>query len=113
MSRRSSTLDLRSGYGPRLVPLPEAAAPDFVLGEYAPGCAGTDPEVFYPAGDHDSSYNAARAVCLRCALVVECGDWAIETGQPWGMWGAMTPIQRRRERERRGLPPQELMDDAA
>lgn len=61
-------------------------------------CRDEDPEIFFvdpgqPAVD-------AKAICVRCPVISECLEWAIETRQHYGVWGGMT--QRERESVRRG-----------
>lgn len=38
----------------------------------------------------------ARAICLRCPVRAECLDWALKLPELHGLWGAMSPRQRRR-----------------
>lgn len=59
------------------------------------GCAPTkvDPDLFFPdevAGEH-----IATAVCRTCPVKDDCGEWAVNTGQQHGVWGAMTTRQMR------------------
>jgi WhiB family redox-sensing transcriptional regulator len=49
-------------------------------------CNGVDPAVFYPR--HTSGNAAAIAICQQCPHRKPCLDWAIETGQNFGVWGA-------------------------
>ena len=37
----------------------------------------------------------ARAVCRRCEVVDTCLQWALESGQDAGVWGAMSEDERR------------------
>jgi len=63
---------------------------------YADGlCAQTDPEIFYP--DKGGSTREAKAICQRCPVIEPCRDWAVSTGQRFGVWGGLS------ERERRAL----------
>lgn len=43
----------------------------------------------------------AKAVCARCALRVDCLDYALETDQQDGVWGGTTPWERARIVKRR------------
>jgi len=46
----------------------------------------------------------ARRVCQRCPVQSECLQWAIDLPEKFGMWGGLTPKQRRRQSlTRRGL----------
>lgn len=51
-----------------------------------------DPEWFYPG----RGGSAARAVevCQRCPALSQCRDWALETGQQFGVWGGTTAEHR-------------------
>lgn len=37
----------------------------------------------------------AKNICRSCPIVKECGDWALDTRQPFGIWGGMTERDRR------------------
>lgn len=55
-------------------------------------CRGADTNLFFPhAGHHPAR---ALAICGRCPHRAECGDWAIDTGQAFGVWGGLTPEDR-------------------
>jgi WhiB family redox-sensing transcriptional regulator len=73
-------------------------------------CLGVDPDLFFavpggPAGGRKREDMArakeAKRVCGGCPVVVECGDYAVTTRQPEGVWGGKTPKQRQQERARR------------
>lgn len=52
-------------------------------------------EAFFP---HPSEYEliaAAKAVCARCPVRAECLDEAMSAGMTDGIWGGMTPEERR------------------
>lgn len=38
---------------------------------------------------------AAKALCAECPLKVECLQVALEAGEPYGIWGGLTPEERR------------------
>jgi WhiB family redox-sensing transcriptional regulator len=66
-------------------------------------CKDADPDLFFPitwdelpgrAGDE------ARRICQACPVRPACLDWAVQTGEPDGMWGGTTPAERRRLRAR-------------
>lgn len=56
-------------------------------------CAQTDPEIFHP--DKGGSTREAKAVCARCPVLAECRDWAISSGQRFGVWGGLSERERR------------------
>ena len=39
---------------------------------------------------------AAKAVCARCDVRVQCADYAIRAREPYGVWGGMTEEERER-----------------
>lgn len=70
-------------------------------------CAGEDPELFFPIGTSGPAQlqaEAAKAICRRCPVKDECLQWAFESGQDAGVWGAMTEEERREYRVRHGMP---------
>ena len=78
-----------------------ARDPDFIPAGMVPPCREVDPELFFPVlGD---KYEEAREVCQTCPLVQPCGQWAIDTNERFGMWGALTPEERSTQRWLRAL----------
>ena len=55
-------------------------------------CASTDPEIFFP--EPGASVTSALTVCSRCPVIDQCRAWALETREPHGIWGGLTPNQR-------------------
>jgi WhiB family redox-sensing transcriptional regulator len=67
-------------------------------------CIGLPLELFFPIGEVNSpSSHIARAklVCGRCAVVSECLSAAIRTSEPEGIWGGLTPAERKALQRRR------------
>jgi WhiB family transcriptional regulator, redox-sensing transcriptional regulator len=55
-------------------------------------CQREDPELFFPIaaiGPAVDQVNAAKAVCLRCAVCAACLSYGLETRQE-GIWGGTT-----------------------
>lgn len=44
----------------------------------------------------------AVSMCNACPMVHECRDWGVRH-ERYGIWGGMTPADRKRERQRLGL----------
>ena len=70
-------------------------------------CVGEDPELFFPVGTTGpaaSQIDAAKAVCVRCDVRLECLEWAMGTSQGSGVWGGLSEEERRalRRARRRG-----------
>ncbi|MEU6998723.1 WhiB family transcriptional regulator [Nonomuraea sp. NPDC046570] len=64
-------------------------------------CRNSDPALFFPLtwdGRTAPHTAVARRVCLGCPVRLPCLEWAVETGEPDGMWGGTTPDERRRIR---------------
>lgn len=70
--------------------------------DYA-ACAYVDPALFFPEKGDGRSYRLAKAICLGCPVVRECGEYALGNNERFGVWAATS------ERDRRKL----LKGDAA
>lgn len=67
-------------------------------------CRDEDPELFYPEHGKFSTPGVKTAIriCRGCPVINECLNWALATGDSFGVLGGMTPQQRtkyRRDRE--------------
>ncbi|MGH8900018.1 MAG: WhiB family transcriptional regulator [Egibacteraceae bacterium] len=40
----------------------------------------------------------AKAICARCHVRQDCGEWALATNQQDGVWGSMSEDERRSQR---------------
>jgi WhiB family redox-sensing transcriptional regulator len=66
-------------------------------------CRDEDPELFFPIGTARpalAQVEPARAVCSGCPVRDDCLQWALSTGQAAGVWGGLTPDERRALRRR-------------
>ena len=75
-------------------------------------CKDEDPELFFPtgnAGPAASQIEAAKAICSRCPVRLECLEWAMCTAQDSGVWGGLSEEERRAlsrsPRRRSSFPP--------
>ncbi|MET0423629.1 MAG: WhiB family transcriptional regulator [Actinoplanes sp.] len=60
------------------------------------GCAELlDPDVMFP--DKPEQVPVAKRVCAPCPFRRSCADWALQTGQLYGVWGGVTAGERRRQ----------------
>lgn len=59
-------------------------------------CRSVDPELFFPG--RGESTREAKAACAGCPVRVECLDYAIANGERHGIWGGLSPRERRRAR---------------
>lgn len=57
-------------------------------------CNQTDPEAFFP--DRGGSTRAAKAVCLGCAVRLECLNFALDNSERYGVWGGLSERERRK-----------------
>lgn len=57
-------------------------------------CYDVNPEVFFPKPGVNPI--EALAICGRCPHRDECREWAIDTGQRYGVWGGTTQQERAR-----------------
>ncbi|HZD65484.1 MAG TPA: WhiB family transcriptional regulator [Acidimicrobiales bacterium] len=67
-------------------------------------CMGVDPELFFP--QRGSSTREAKAVCRGCVVQQECLDYALASGEKFGIWGGLSERERRRVRRHRSLAAQ-------
>lgn len=64
-------------------------------------CREADPELFFhPQNERGLARlrrdRAAKAVCARCDVRVQCADYAIRAREPYGVWGGLTEEERER-----------------
>ena len=67
-------------------------------------CRHADPELFFPvarAGPALVQLARAKKVCARCPVRTPCLEFALETGQDFGVWGGTSEEERRVMRRRR------------
>ncbi|MDH2429629.1 WhiB family transcriptional regulator [Sphaerisporangium sp. TRM90804] len=67
-------------------------------------CLSEDPELFFPIsakGPGHTQLERAKAVCHRCPVQATCLDYAMDTGQEYGIWGGTDPDERRAEAARK------------
>jgi WhiB family redox-sensing transcriptional regulator len=72
-------------------------------------CRGMDSGVFFhPDGERNPSRARrtaqAKEVCGRCPVVEQCREFALQTREPFGVWGGLAEAERRVILERRGIP---------
>lgn len=56
-------------------------------------CQNWDPEIFFADPRADSM--EAKRVCAGCPVRRECLEYALRTDQRFGVWGALTELERR------------------
>lgn len=65
----------------------------------AAACSGYDPETWFPVSETGASsavqIEQAKAICAICPLQAACLEWATDRGIDYGIWGGLTPSERR------------------
>ena len=74
-------------------------------------CRGTDTALFYDL--HPLAVAAAKTVCTRCPVRVECRDDAQQRGEEFGVWGGLAADERPPPRPPSSQPgqPPSISDD--
>lgn len=62
-------------------------------------CRGADLDVFFhPPGEREPSRSvrvaAARAFCASCPVREQCAEFALQTREPYGIWGGLSEDER-------------------
>ena len=55
-------------------------------------CRGSDPEAFFPPGEVDAT--PAKYVYAPCEVQTDCLEYALRTGQRYGVWGGHSEEER-------------------
>ena len=63
-------------------------------------CQGLDTNLFFT--ERGESTAQVKAVCKACPVRVDCLNYALDTGQHFGVWGGVSERGRRRMRRGRG-----------
>jgi len=61
-------------------------------------CLDEDPELFFPVGDTGPALlqvAEAKAVCAECPVRAQCVEFALTLGLNEGIFGGLTPDERR------------------
>ena len=69
-------------------------------------CRGIDSSIFFSPDSERGTARArresrAKQICEGCPVLVQCRDHALNTGEPYGVWGGMTELDRKRQARRR------------
>lgn len=66
-------------------------------------CRDHTDNLFFPVGETGTAVRAiamAKAVCRDCPVGLDCLNYAVSTGQRFGIWGGMDENERRHLRRR-------------
>ena len=61
-------------------------------------CLGVDPDLFFP--ERGASTREAKEVCRGCVVKQDCLEYALATGEKFGIWGGMSERERRKIRRK-------------
>lgn len=76
-------------------------------------CRSTDPDAFFPEQHLPNLYVQLKRICDNCEMLSACADYAIRF-EDLGYWGGLSPSERRRIRQARGISiSSELRQSAA
>lgn len=66
-------------------------------------CRHSDPELFFPVTGRGPALRQqakAKRVCASCPVRIECLDYALQSGEGFGVWGGASEQERRLMRRR-------------
>ena len=70
--------------------------------EGPPLCAETAPDIFFIDSEEGATpaqiyagRKLAKQICSECPYQIRCAEWAIEKHETLGIWGGLTPRERR------------------
>lgn len=66
-------------------------------------CRHHDVDTFFPGRGDMHGIARAISICRGCSVTEICLNYALESNEPFGIWGGMTGKQRRREKRLRRL----------
>ncbi|MDI6630176.1 MAG: WhiB family transcriptional regulator [Rhodococcus sp. (in: high G+C Gram-positive bacteria)] len=91
---------MRNDFGAIALPRPTADVWDWQL---QASCRDHSTRTFFPPRDlrersRTRAEEAAKQICRPCPVRGECLRYALDSGEPYGVWGGLTPIERFRLR---------------
>lgn len=63
-------------------------------------CRSVPPDLFYPppgGGGHEGA-KVAKSVCAACPVRLDCLNYALDTGERFGIWGGLDDGEREKLR---------------
>ena len=64
-------------------------------------CKGANANLFFP--ERGASTRTAKGICRECQVRGACLEFAITTGEKFGIWGGLSERERRRIRRERQI----------
>lgn len=86
MSTRTALEFSPGAAGPLFSPDEDLSWQDLAL------CAEVDPELWFP--EKGGGTRKPKRICRMCEVRTECLEYALETGQRFGIWGGLSPQER-------------------
>jgi WhiB family redox-sensing transcriptional regulator len=68
-------------------------------------CKGIGLEFYYPEDESSGTseeMRMAKKLCGSCPVLDACKEWGLRH-EMYGVWGGLSPLDRRKERRRRGI----------
>ena len=94
---------------PSPLPPPHRASPGPQSWQQDAACRGADLSVFFSPDAERGNARArrearARKICEGCPVLTSCRAHVLTAGEPYGVWGGLTELDRRRADRRRDTP---------
>ncbi len=64
-------------------------------------CRGADADLFFP--ERGASTRTAKSICRECTVQADCLEFAIVSGEKFGIWGGLSERERRKIRRQRAV----------
>lgn len=65
-------------------------------------CKGANADLFFP--ERGASTRTAKSICRQCQVRADCLEFALRSGEKFGIWGGLSERERRRVRRERQVP---------
>jgi WhiB family redox-sensing transcriptional regulator len=62
-------------------------------------CKGANADLFFP--ERGASTRTAKGICRECQVRGDCLEFALRSGEKFGIWGGLSERERRRVRRER------------
>jgi hypothetical protein len=76
-------------------------------------CKSSDPSIFFFDEDDVSTRELAMKLCGGCKVKMDCLQYALEKKEAFGIWGGMTPAERRKVKRINGTVSEDRCGTAA
>ena len=81
---------------PQRIPLLDVSDPEWWN---RAACRGMDDDLFFdPYGEPRSArqerISLAKTICQKCPVLIDCREYALQQGEPYGVWGGLSEHER-------------------